>query len=205
MIIQLYETVSQTAKTGTSGYQSMAEFNNSLSLCQKELLGLLSPYYAKNIHVQDLLAPFIEVSANSTSKPADYHQFVSATVNGHAAYPLRPNQLSLYSTSPIRKPTATLSYYCFVENGIEWLTLTGISGDMTYIRQPNEASIILTPTSTEDDDYLTPTVGDELEWPERAFPFLFYMMLQKLGVEMKDALIQEFSQIGLQVEATKIQ
>ncbi len=203
--VRLWETLMQGAKAGSSGYQNQDEFNRDLAAVQTDLMGIICPFYAKNIYIQDMIAPFVNVVVNATEKPADYFQFVSAEVNGYPAYPLAPNQKELYATSPIRKPTSQLSYYIFTNNGIDWLTESGIAGNMTYIRNPKEALIVLTPSSEDDSDYITPTSGADLEWPDRAFNFILLMMQQRLGLEMDDSLQLQFSQVGIQTEASKVQ
>ena len=121
---RLWHTLMQSAKAGTSGYQTQDEFNNDLHAVQISLMSLLAPLYAKNIQIQDLLAPFVIEAPISSTKPTDYRQFVSAEVSGNPSYPINPNQVAIYKTSPIRKPTATngLSYYYFTDNGVKFIT-----------------------------------------------------------------------------------
>lgn len=205
-VVRLWETVSQTAKTGTSGYQSAEEFNRDLAATQTSLLTLLSPLYAKDIAIQDMLSPFVRSSPYSANKPADYYQFISATVNGYPSYPIRPNQVSLYSTSPVRKPTASnnLSYYYFEDGQVKLLAPSGSTGMITYISYPTNASIVLNHVSDVDRDYVVPSSSGSLQWPESAFNLLLYMMVDRLGISMKENLLLEFSSLGIQMEASKL-
>lgn len=206
-IVRLWEELMQSAKTGTSGYQSEEEFNRDVNTVQRPtLMGILAPYYESNQTVADILAPFVEEVALSTTKPADYFRFISATNNGEPCIPINANQATMYSSSSVRSPAASgNTYYYFQEDGIVFLSNGATSGTMKYLRYPEEAEITLTPTSTADSDYLTPTSVDDLEWPEQAYNLILYFMMQKLGLEMKEPLLAEFANLGIQFSIDQIQ
>lgn len=206
-VVRLWETLSQRAKTGTSGYQTADEFNRDLSSVQTDLISLIGPAYAESQGVQDIISPFVIAIPLSETLPNDYFQFVSAEVNGNPSYPIAPNQVAIYKTSPIRKPTVEngLSFHYFVNDKVYFITAENPpTGTMIYIKHPNPASIELQITSTDFSDYVTPVAVSDLEWPERAFNIILYMMMQRLGMEMKDDLMLEMSNIGLNIESQKL-
>lgn len=204
-VVRLWNTLMDSAKTGTSGYQGQDPFNRDLASVQTSLQGLLAPLYAKNTYVQELLAPFVASVAISAEKPEDCFYFLGGTINGVAAYPILPTQDSLYRSSPIRRPSTSnqTAYYYLVNDNIQWLYDGTFAGHMEYIKNAPEASIILTPVSEADRDYVEPTAEADLEWPESAFNFILAMMQQKLGLELKEDLLLSFSQLGIQFEMAK--
>lgn len=212
-IVRLWETIMQTAKKGTAGYQDEDEFNRDIAAVQTELMGVLAPWYAKSIAVKELLAPFVEPYSASTSssgvltKPADYFQITSASVGGYPATQIDVNEVHMLQFVPSRRPSSAENRYSYYlsEDEVKFLPAETLSAAIVYLRQPAEASIALTPTSTADSDYLTPTSVDDLEWPERAFNLIYYMMLMRLGIEAKESLLAEFASMGLKSETIKIQ
>lgn len=212
-IVRLWETIMQTAKKGTAGYQDEDEFNRDIAAVQTELMGVLAPWYAKSLAVKELLAPFVEPYSASTSssgvltKPADYFQIASASVGGYPATQIDVNEVHMLQFVPSRRPSSSENRYSYYlsEDEIKFLPAEALSAAIVYLRQPDEASIALTPTSTADSDYLTPTSVDDLEWPERAFNLIYYMMLMRLGIEAKESLLAEFASMGLKSETIKIQ
>lgn len=204
-VVRLWETLVQSAKSGTSGYTTQDEFNRDLASVQTSLTGLLSPMYAVNSYVQELLAPFVKSDAISVTKPVDCFYFLGGTINGVPAYPILPTQDSLYMSSPIRRPSADnqTAFFYLVNNNVQWRYHGSLVGHMEWIRTPAEASIVLTPVSDADRDYLTPTAGADLEWPESAFNFILAMMMQKLGLELKDDQLIAFADLGINFENQK--
>ncbi len=206
--VHLYNDIVNTTKSGTAGFQRASEFNDALHSVQVSLMGLLSPLYATTRAVKDLLAPFIEeVSGSSTIPfPADYFQVAAIEVNSYPADSIEVNQIASLNYLPSRKPDASKNIYAYyqVDNGFVVLPATVSSSRMIYIRKPEDVAIVLTPTSTEDSDYLTPSSTTDLEWPDRAYNLIFYMMLERFGVSQREPLFMEFSKLGIQMEASKL-
>lgn len=210
-VVDLYNSTSQRMKSGTSGFTTQAEWNNILSSVQKELSEYLFTFYESNTQVQDAIS-FLAKPATATvtsaglSKPSDYIHFISATIGGYPVYPIKLNQRAVVNQLSSRKPsTATNKYYYFMEDDkIKFLPSGTLSVSYTYLRKPAEASIVLTATEDDFNDYLVPSVGVNLEWPPTMFNLILYMMLEKLGFESKDQLTLEFSQLGIQKESIKL-
>lgn len=190
-VVRLWETLMQSAKTGTAGYQSEDEFNRDLDSVQTIAMSILCPKYASNTYVQEMLRPFVVEVDVSTVKPENCFYFLGATINDIPSYPITPVQASLYRSSPIRQPSAKnpAAYHYFINDGIEFIHTGTLAGTMQYIRTPAEATIVLTPVSTENRDYEEPTAGTDLEWPEKAFNLLLALMQQKLGIELKEDIL----------------
>lgn len=201
---ELWQSVTQLAKAGTSGYQSDLEFNNDLNAVQLELLTDLAPHLEGNQNVRDLVYPFL-VSGNILTIPDSYYRYVSATINGKQVIPIANNEVDIIKTSPIRSPEASgISYSYSSGSKVSFLTPPGASsGTLTYLRYPAEASIAFSVISSDDSDLVDVTTVVSLEWPKAAYNLLLYKMLLRLGVEMKDSLLQEYGSIGVEIEKQK--
>lgn len=210
-VVELYNSTVQLMKIGTSGYITQDEWNNILSSVQKELPEYLFPFYENNTQVQDALSPFIKsatatVTTAGLSKPADYLHYITATISGKPVYPSKQNSRAITEQISIRKSSATtgLYYYYMEDDKIKFLPAQTLAVSYTYLRKPVAASVVLTATEDEYNDYITATVGVNLEWPINMFNMIMYMMLEKIGIESKEQLIIEYSNLGIQKESIKI-
>lgn len=216
-IIRFRETAYQRAKIGTSGYDSPDEFERKIKEIQTEAMGILVPFYEDNQKVKDALSPFVKTvlyslpSTGYLEKPDDYVRFIGADVQGFESYPLNKNEVAMVKRSPIRKPSATTHMYYYYQSDdlIKFLPEMEMDIYYSYIRQPAAAKLVMVPVDEENDDYLVPSAVDgdvvDLEWPESMFNFLLYLFLEKLGLEMKDGLLVEYSNMGIQKESVKQQ
>lgn len=205
--VRLYKDLVDTAKIGTAGYQRADEFNNALDAVQTSLMSLLSPLYASERSVKDLLAPFIvrtNVSGGVIPKPDDYEQLISISISGHPVTQVDPNEDASQSLLPSRRPNAANGVYNVVEHSNSFIVTPTGSGNMSYIRRPLTSHISLSASSTDDSDYVTPSATINLEWPEKAYNLIFYMMLDRFGISQKEALLMEYSKFGIQQEAAKL-
>lgn len=208
--VRLYRDLVNTAKIGTSGYLRESEVNDALSFVQTSLMGTLAPLYAVNRSVKDLLAPFVEsttLSAPALSKPSDYFQLISINIGGTPVRSLPLNSKTTVNDIPSRRPSSAAGILYYVEENDNFQIIpsgVGGSAEFLYLRHPETVEITLTPSSTDDSDYLTPSSTDDLEWPERAYNIIFYMMLDKMGVAQKEAILMEYSNLGIQQEAAKL-
>lgn len=204
--IKLKQSVDQLAKAGTSGYQSVDEFNNDVRLVQQSVLTMFSEMYEREEVISDALAPFVLNIPISNTKPLDYHRFVAAEINGKEVYPISANKVSMTKTSPIRKPDVSgQSYYYFEDNQVKFLYPTVFTGTMTYIRQPKESVLEVVYAEDSYTDYEEYTVAQNLEWPEFTENLFLFLLLERLGISQKDNLVIEYSKLGLQYEAAKLQ
>lgn len=204
-VVRLWETLMQSARTATSGYQTAGEFNRDLASVQTGLLGLLAPMYALNIQVQELLSPFVKSVTISATRPTECAYFLGATINGIPSYEITPLQAPIYTSSPIRNPSATnpTAYHYFINGGISYIHNGTLGGTMQYIRYPLASTIVLTPVSEANKVYVVPTAGTDLEWNENAFNLILGMMMQKLGLELKENILLEYANLNINLETQK--
>lgn len=206
--VRLYTDIVNTTKSGTAGFQRAEEFNDALESVQVGLMSLLAPLYASERSVKDLLAPFLETTSGTSTiaKPSGYFQVAEITVDGFPAKSVDVNEVSSLQYLPSRRPDEDRNIYSYYEINDEFNVLpsTVASSDMIYIRKPAVSTIVLTASSDANGDYLVPTSSSDLEWPERAYNLIFYMMLERFGVSQREPLFMEFSKLGIQMEAGKL-
>lgn len=206
--VRLYRDLVNTAKVGTSGFIREVEFNDALAAVQSSMIGTFAPLFANNRSVRDILAPFIKtspVSGGVVAKPSDYEQLIGINVGDHPARLADLNEEAAMQSLPSRRPDSANGVYYYIESDDSFRILPSAgSADFSYIRTPGEALITLTASSTEDSDYLTPTSNQNLEWPERAYNIIFYMMMERFGISQKEALLMEYANLGIRMEAEKL-
>jgi hypothetical protein len=109
-------------------------------------------------------------------------------------------------TSPIRKPNlATNDINWYLKSGALYVMpeQASIVVDLMYYRVVPDASIVLTPASDGNGDLVTPTVGVPYGWPVSVFNLLVYLILEQLGVELKENMLVEFADFGINREMIK--
>lgn len=212
-IVALWNQVQTTAKSGTSGYQSQDEFNNDLATVQLRIANVLCDNYDISQKVEDaLFGMMVTQTADTTSNgvvetPASYFRLISLWLNtAGKKYPtnkLQSNEIATYETSYVRKPvlaTNNVAYY-YLDNKIQMMPEAQMNVTLVYCKTPPQASITLTQVNSDESDYVTPTVGVELAWSNVLFNLFVYMMLEMLGIEQKENILYEYSQLGIPKEA----
>lgn len=220
-VVNLWNQLQITAKTGTSGYQSQDDFNRDLDTVQKKIANILCDNYDISQKVEDALFGLLVSKtsvASSTgifaysnsfgqiSNPADYFRLISLWVNvGNQQIPagkIASNQISVYSTAYVRKPSIAnnnYSYY-FLDGNMQMMPMQQMLCTLVYCKIPPVAAVTLTQSSTTNSDYITVTAAQDLIWPAMDFNLFYYHMLEMLGVEVKDNLLLEYSQLGISKE-----
>lgn len=217
MIVDIYNRVSQLTKTGTAGYVDQDEFNGIIAAKQLSLLEMLIGVEDDNEKAEDLISWLKKVYASSSdvngviTMPDDYlHIDTMSLVVGSARYPvpkLDTDQVDTVTTSSILAPDLTnndVNYY-FEKGNIIMCPETSMATRMRYYAIPPVADIVLTESGDAGGDYLTPSVGTELGWPQSAYNILCYMVLLDYGIELKQQEIFELAQYGITVEMIKNQ
>jgi hypothetical protein len=212
-VVALWNQVQQTAKTGTTGYQTQDEFNRDLATAQTRICNVLCDNYDISNKVEDALFGLIVSQETVTSSfgivstPSDYFRLITMWVNINGVYYLSQkialNQVPVYITSFVRKPdlSKNRTVYYYLDGAIQMLPLIAIQSKILYCKVPPTASIILTPESSWNYDYIVPTAGTDLVWSPLLFNLFQYTMLEMLGIECKDQIIYEYSQLGIPKEA----
>jgi len=218
---RLWQTVNQIAKSTTSGYQSEEEWNRDLYSVQWSVISLLCDNYENNQKVSDALVNHVIISDETTNSFGvlpitgagsgsdvdgnNYYRTLAVNlVVDDVEYPatkVNINERATTQTSPIRKMRLDTHRvgYSFGENSLLLLPEDAMNIRWYYCKKPVEATLVLTTVSTDDSDYqeVDETATTDLEFPESLFNIFTYEMLQRLGIEQKDNLITEYSQLGI--------
>lgn len=216
-VVKLYNRQNELIKSGTSGYSDQDEFNNRLYTVQNEIIELLCDNYERNQKVKEALSNHVvsdefTIAGNSFSKPDDYLRGFDLWLKRtdgtiFPATEININEVSMYSTSFVRKPSLEREQAYYYLRGDSYYTLPsldGIEAELVYCKRPDEALIELTISSNQFGDYIVPTAIEDLDWPEQLFNLFLYSMLEKIGVENKEQLYREYGLLGIQVETEKI-
>lgn len=217
MIIEVWQRTMDLAKTGTSGMDTVDEWNGKANSAQLILEQALIRAAEINQEASDAISwlkvPSGTLVSDSTGKitlPNDYYGFDTLELIGtdgrYPAYKVRSNEVGMTRTSPIRKSDLTKNKLRYYFKSGDLYTLpeqAGISVDFLYYKQAPDASIVLTPVSSDDSDLVTPTVGVDFGWPMSVFNLLVYTILEQLGVELKEQWLLEYAQFGISREMIK--
>lgn len=222
---KIWERLNILTKGGTSGYTSEEDFNSDLYSVQFQVLNLLCDNYEKSQKVSDALINHIiterEISDNigkinvynegTANTPSDgtlskYHRVLSVLyIDESNTYPttkINTNEKADYLISPIRGVSLAkkrVAYY-FADKSLRLLPETALTVDIIYCKKPALAKLKLTQASSSDSDYLTLDVGQtvNIDFPEGLFNLFVFMMLECRGIEQKENLLSQYSQLGIQ-------
>lgn len=208
-IVNAWYQVMDIAKAGTSGQDSQNEFNRRVDSIQKTLVELLINVSEENQKVTDALDWLKKDSGTLTSGalglvtlPDDYLHIDTAEIQisgvWQPATKLGTNSVSMTRTSPIRNDGT--NYYFKANNLYTLPEVAAVPIRFLYFKEVPAASIVLTPQTMGNSDYVTPTVGTEFGWPTSMFNLLVYMLLEKYGISVKERLLYEFAQYGISEE-----
>ena len=211
-VTKLIEYVEQLSKQGTAGFTTQDEKNNIIYSVQYEVLSILCDNYENNQKVSDALVNHvtrIDLTTSDTGELViedeveDYYRLLAVLYQG--TYPstkIGTNEKGMYLTSPIRKPDLNKNKTVYYQAGgsINVLPEQAMEMELIYCRKPTEALIVYESISGDEDDYL---VVDEdetvnLDFPEGLFNLFVYSILEKLGIETKESLALEYSNLGIQ-------
>ncbi len=214
---KVWHRVKDLARTVTTGYDNQDEYNSKTYAAELALLEMLVDVYEQNTKASDALDWLIaesQLSTNSDGRiilPPDYVHTASVqlVVSGdkYPASKVRTNEVAMYRTSPVRGFDVgknDIGYYFKLGNLYTLPEQSGIDILLTYIKKPVFSSVVLTVISTPTEDYLDLTGGVDFGWPEQLFNIIVYLILEQLGVELKEQWLLEFSAYGITREMIKV-
>lgn len=214
---KLWDRVVALLKSGTSGYFTQEEFNSNLYSVQYAILSVLCDNYENNQKVSDFLVNHIDILSGTTTStglvfatgfktnlPTYYRGLSMLYVNTpdeHESYKIRINEVGMYQRSAIRKANITKgrTLWYMLKDNIQMLPKSEIPYTLFYCKKPLEAKIGFTTASDADNDYLVinPATTINIDFPEGLFNLFAYYMLESMGIEQKEQIAQEYSQLGI--------
>lgn len=211
-IAEVQAAAYRIAKIGTSGYDSTPEFIAKANEVNTDLMNILTPHYGSIEALDDILGFLVQEStaiftSGVLDKPDNYYGFISlyktAAGNSSTIRKMSTNQIGAIGQNSIRKPTVASPKYYFRDDKIILKPSNGDAG-LTHVwfRDPLPVAMTVTPVGDDDDDYETVTAQTDYEWPARVKNLIIYLLVQRLGVEMKESVLFEVAQLGINQNLT---
>lgn len=211
-IVQVQQAAFRITKIGTSGYDSTPDFVAKANEVNIDAMNLLTPHYGKVEAVDDIINTFVmQISGDFTGGlmpiPEDFYGFISlyksvganTDITNSPVRKLKTNQIGTIGRNTIRKPTLTDPKIYFTAGNINLEPINADAGlTLVYFRVPADVSITTTPVESDTDDYETVTDQTNYEWPARMKNLLIYLLVERLGGEMKQPILFEIAQLGIQ-------
>lgn len=207
----VYDRVNDYSKQHQSGFDMQSSFNGKINEAIKEIKSFLLSIHAVNERASELLQPYIksdQITGSASAvftKPGDYDYYLSASYQGKPVHKVSINQLDDYEQIPQRKGNLAKKKVNIagVNNGWEGRPVSAYELRLNYLfipAQQPELKQTLVSTEFEDRlDYDDTTTVDFL-FDEKCIPLITYMVLQKLGVEIREQILMEYSQLGIAKE-----
>lgn len=217
--VKLWDRLKTLTKSGTAGYFTQEEYNSNLYSVQYAILSLLCDNYENNQKVSDALIGHVKETGVISSRsngylssttliddyPSYYRTLALRYVGDDNEYPSKKisiNEEAMYATSPIRKANIAnnRTLYMFKQYNVQ--TVPKTSGNdyiLVYCARPANANIAFTTGTDADNDYLVIDVANttNIQFPEGLFNLFVYYMLESMGIEQREQIASEYSQLGI--------
>lgn len=207
-IRDVYQFVTQTKRSGTSGYDSEDDWNTNLKSTEIDIYRTLVPFYAKDDRIQKLFSPFVKtedypnISNGSILLPSDFDKYIDTIFDDGSkmVYPRNLNERSKILSSPIQNPSVSSDeYFCFFNGGkIDYLPKDVEECQLVYLREPVSALISFQVEETDDEDYIRLNVIRNSEWPEEMFNLYCAILLEKFGYQNRETIAAEYGRLGIE-------
>jgi len=216
---KLWDRLSTLTTTGTSGYFTEDDFNSNLYATQFTVLSLLAANYENNQKVSDFLINHIKEDPQTTLAGGKLYatSIIASLTNYFRALTLQYvnsdnlvfpskkiaiSEIGMYESSPVRKANLTKgrTLYWFSDGNITVSPRnSGLNFNFIYLIKPALAKIAFTTGQDDDNDYLVVDNANtiNIDFPEGLFNLFTYLMLENMGLEQKENLTLEYSQLGL--------
>jgi hypothetical protein len=205
-IIKFYNTAMTMLRAGTTGQINVSDFIGTTNDVQIDVARKLANFYEDNQQVKDALRYLVKPKSATTSSggvvtfETDYLTMAAVlSANGHIAYPINVNEVSIMADSIIRTPSTSGPLFWFQSNNtLNFLPASAYPVLYNYIKKPTACALTATAVSSEDSDYETLTGAvDMVDWPDEMFYLLLYSVMEKLGFELKDELTISYAKLNI--------
>lgn len=215
-VLYLWQRIEGYGAKYQSGTDVVAYFNTALAEVQSEIFNDFSPIYDESEKVKSLLDFWVRpqtgtsnsdgtVGIGTGSETIARPLGIGYTNSGEVIFGIpevQESELMAIARIPQRKPDAAKKnvYYRFNSpSTTNFYPAATTPYSLFYLIYPSEAKIAFTFTSTEDEDIMTydPANSINLAWPEAASNLILYKLLEKYGVAVREALLQEYAKYGI--------
>jgi hypothetical protein len=210
----VWDRVNDYSKKYQSGLNKVSSFNGNINESVKELINYLVSIHAINEKASELLQPYIKsasVTGSSTAifaKPIRFIYYLSASYLDKPVHKLSINQLQTTEQIPQRRGDLSKKRVNIIsiDNGFEGRPISAYAIKINYVAsQASNANIVFALSTTQDENILTydDTATVDFDFDEKCVPLLTYMVLSKLGIEIREQMLMEYSQLGIGRESVK--
>lgn len=218
-IVDFIDRLEDLSKKNQSGFNPGKDITGKINQCQLELAEYLYSLYEINQRAVDLLAPLIpspSIVDSDTSGmitlPADYNHLLALRYKKgahevHKTQYVATNSVSITSKIPQRRADLSKNrvLYTFAGGKINVYPQQELKFELVYVKYPKNAKIEYTYTNIngEPKRIVDTTKTVNLEWGMNCFNLLLYMVMDKMGLSVRDSLLSEYSQLGIAREQVK--
>jgi hypothetical protein len=210
----VWDRVNDYSKKYQSGLNKVSSFNGNINESVKELINYLVSIQGINERASELLQPYIKsasVTGSSSAifaKPIRFLYYLSASYLDKPVHKVSINQLQTTEQIPQRRGDLTKKRVNItsIDNGFMGRPISAYSIIFNYVAgQVTDPNIVFSITSTGDENVLVydDTTTVDFDFDEKCVPLLTYMVLSKIGVEINDQMLTEYSQLGISKESVK--
>lgn len=209
----LYDRTNDYLKKYQSGFDTVVDFNGKFYQVQYEFANYLISILGTNERAAEYLSHLI-LTDNATAsaggvipKPTDFMHYLSASYLGKPVHNISPNQIDTYELIPQRRGSLAKKRVNItgISTGWEARPATAFDIKVRYVKQPPAASIVFTEQETSNEYVLVYNDASTVDfiWTEDCMNILLFMMLEKIGIAVREQLLNEYAQLGLAREAIK--
>jgi len=218
-IVDFVDRLADLTKKNQSGFDAGKGITGTINQCQLELAEYLYSLYEINQKAVDLLTPLIVKNSAVTSnaegvivRPEGYNHLLAlrykkGTNEIHKTQYVGTNQVAIISKIPQRKADLAKNrvLYTFTKDGITVYPEKALAFEMVYVKYPKDAKIGYTYSNVngEPKRVVDPAKTENLEWGMNCFNLLLYMVMDKMGISKRDAILSEYAQLGISREQVK--
>lgn len=214
--VEFIERLTDLTKQNQSGFDTGTDITGKTNQCQLELAQYLYSIYEINQNAVDLMAPITVTAAVSSDTnglityPTGYNHLLSLRYLKSANILKKVQrigiaQLGIIEKLPQRRPDLTKDriLYSYGKTGIQVYPETALNFKMIFAKYPAKANISYTYTNVNGEPKRTPTAVVDLEWNDNVYNLLLYMVMDKMGLAVRDQLLNEYAQLGIARESVK--
>lgn len=214
--VEFIDRLTDLTKKNQSGFESGAGIVGKTNQCQLELAQYLYSIFEINNNAVDLAAPITSTFTGTSSAngilpyPEDYNHLLSLRYVKKSKVTVKCqrialSQLGIIEKIPQRKPSLEKDriLYTYQDNGIQVYPETALNFKGIHAKYPPDVAIEYSFTNVGGEPKRTVSSVTDLVWNKNVYNLLLYMVMDKMGLSVRDQLLSEYAQLGIARETVK--
>jgi len=211
------DTLENLAKKNQSGFSTGKDISSYINMAQRELAEYLFSIYELNQKVVDYITPLIltagSVSSNSSGIipfPTGYNHVLRLTYKKTSTQTYKTqyvgtNQVDIIQLIPQRRANLAKNrvLYTFDSAGINIMPAQELNFKIVYAKYPTDAGVTYTYTNVNGEPKRVASGQTDMIWGMNVFNLLLYMTMDKMGLSVRDTLLNEYARMGIAKEEVK--